>query len=235
MKALRIVHVFRAPLGGLFRHVLDLAVAQAERGHQVGLVFRQRRHERARAASRLPKSPANSPLGVLTLPIPRNPGPSDLIAFARSSHLAWPGAARRRAWPWLEGRPLRRLSAWSGDAGQAYPRLYAAWRQLSLPPGIASTLRVHDDRTRSGEGPPTFSCLKADISAGATTNIVGIDAGLRRQVPNGLREAEFEPVTPNAGRDRSALHRRVAKSEGRGHAAWTPCPRSPAHWDSRRA
>jgi glycosyltransferase involved in cell wall biosynthesis len=34
---LRILHVFRAPLGGLFRHVLDLARGQAQRGHDVGI------------------------------------------------------------------------------------------------------------------------------------------------------------------------------------------------------
>ena len=35
---LRIVHVFRAPVGGLFRHVVDLATAQTAVGHKVGIV-----------------------------------------------------------------------------------------------------------------------------------------------------------------------------------------------------
>ena len=35
---LRIVHVLRAPMGGVLRHVRDLALAQADRGHQVGLI-----------------------------------------------------------------------------------------------------------------------------------------------------------------------------------------------------
>jgi hypothetical protein len=35
---LNIVHVLRAPLGGLFRHVVDLAEGQAARGHRVGLI-----------------------------------------------------------------------------------------------------------------------------------------------------------------------------------------------------
>ena len=35
---LRIVHCFRAPVGGLFRHVRDLAEAQAKAGHQVGII-----------------------------------------------------------------------------------------------------------------------------------------------------------------------------------------------------
>ncbi len=32
------LHVLRAPVGGLFRHVVDLARGQAGRGHRVGLV-----------------------------------------------------------------------------------------------------------------------------------------------------------------------------------------------------
>ena len=35
---LRIVHCFRAPVGGVFRHVRDLAIAQAAGGHQVGFI-----------------------------------------------------------------------------------------------------------------------------------------------------------------------------------------------------
>ncbi|HVU43787.1 MAG TPA: hypothetical protein VHD86_22275, partial [Xanthobacteraceae bacterium] len=36
--SLKILHILRAPLGGLFRHVLDVAQGQAARGHRVGLV-----------------------------------------------------------------------------------------------------------------------------------------------------------------------------------------------------
>ena len=35
---LRIVHCFRSPVGGIFRHVRDLAKAQSEAGHKVGIV-----------------------------------------------------------------------------------------------------------------------------------------------------------------------------------------------------
>ena len=34
---LNILHVFRAPVGGLFRHVVDLARGQAARGHKVSV------------------------------------------------------------------------------------------------------------------------------------------------------------------------------------------------------
>jgi len=38
VKPLRIVHCLRAPIGGIFRHVVDLATTQTELGHTVGIV-----------------------------------------------------------------------------------------------------------------------------------------------------------------------------------------------------
>ena len=50
--SLKIMHILRAPLGGLFRHVLDIAGGQAARGHRVGLIvdFDHRRRARRRRA-----------------------------------------------------------------------------------------------------------------------------------------------------------------------------------------
>jgi hypothetical protein len=36
--SLRIVHCFRSPVGGIFRHVRDLAEEHAKAGHQVGIL-----------------------------------------------------------------------------------------------------------------------------------------------------------------------------------------------------
>ena len=46
-RKLKILHVLRAPLGGLFRHVIDLTHEQIARGHAVGLVteFDDRRRQ----------------------------------------------------------------------------------------------------------------------------------------------------------------------------------------------
>ena len=35
---LRILHAVRAPVGRIFRHILDLANGQVERGHYVGII-----------------------------------------------------------------------------------------------------------------------------------------------------------------------------------------------------
>src|SRR5450631_1079287 len=79
---LRIVHVFRAPLGGLFRHVVDLANAQVERGHEVGLFFdTQARGENVARA--LANISGGLSLGVSGAPIRRNPHISDAVAISQ--------------------------------------------------------------------------------------------------------------------------------------------------------
>ncbi len=37
-RPLRILHAVRAPVGGIIRHILDLANGQADRGHHVGII-----------------------------------------------------------------------------------------------------------------------------------------------------------------------------------------------------
>lgn len=76
---LAILHVFRAPVGGLFRHVVDLALAQAERGHRVGLIADSttggaQAEELLAALSRL------LPLGVTRVPMSRHIGLKDVSA-----------------------------------------------------------------------------------------------------------------------------------------------------------
>jgi glycosyltransferase involved in cell wall biosynthesis len=79
-RPLRIIHVLRAPLGGLFRHVIDLAKEQVARGHEVGLVTDELTGG-AQAQNTLDSLLPSLKLGVLRLPIRRNPHPSDLVAL----------------------------------------------------------------------------------------------------------------------------------------------------------
>ena len=47
LNALKIVHVTRTPVGGIFRHILDVAGGQAARGHNVGIVSEPTRGDRS--------------------------------------------------------------------------------------------------------------------------------------------------------------------------------------------
>jgi len=79
---LNIVHVLRAPLGGLFRHVVDLAEGQAARGHQVGLIVDSTTGG-SRAEAALTALAPRLALGVQRVAIGRELGPSDLAALRR--------------------------------------------------------------------------------------------------------------------------------------------------------
>ena len=77
MSPLNILHVFRTPVGGLFRHVLDLSRAQAARGHRVGIIADSSTGN-ARSDSQFAEIAPHLALGITRLPMQRNPNPSDL-------------------------------------------------------------------------------------------------------------------------------------------------------------
>lgn len=89
---LKILHVFRAPLGGLFRHVLDLARGQIERGHEVG-IFCDSTTGGARADEVFAELGPKLSLGVTRVPMSRYPSLTDARAQLSAA------ATRRRVAP----------------------------------------------------------------------------------------------------------------------------------------
>jgi glycosyltransferase involved in cell wall biosynthesis len=83
---LRILHAVRAPVGGIFRHILDLANGQAERGHHVGIVADSLTGG-DRAANALAEIAPKLKLGVHRVAIRRDPGPADLLVWTRFTGL----------------------------------------------------------------------------------------------------------------------------------------------------
>ncbi|WP_246725106.1 glycosyltransferase [Beijerinckia sp. L45] len=79
---MRILHVLRAPLGGLFRHVLDLTREQVARGHAVGLVVDSLTGG-DRATDNLAKLEPILELGILRIPMRRAPHLQDIGAVMR--------------------------------------------------------------------------------------------------------------------------------------------------------
>ena len=78
---LRIVHILRSPVGGLFRHVRDLAGGQAARGHLVGIIADSTTGGPHAEAALAALAPILS-LGVARLPMRRDPHPYDAGAMA---------------------------------------------------------------------------------------------------------------------------------------------------------
>ncbi|WP_046118319.1 glycosyltransferase family 4 protein [Ensifer aridi] len=82
-RPLRILHCFRSPVGGIFRHVRDLAEAHAKAGHQVGILCDSITGG-AYEESLFDEVRPHLALGVLRVPIHRGIGPSDIGALWRS-------------------------------------------------------------------------------------------------------------------------------------------------------
>lgn len=81
----RILHCFRSPVGGIFRHVRDLAEYHHKAGHKVGIICDSTTggaHEEALFDSIIPYLE----LGLTRTPIRRSIGLSDLAAFRRCAN-----------------------------------------------------------------------------------------------------------------------------------------------------
>ena len=85
---LRILHAVRAPVGGIFRHILDLANGQADRGHHVGIIADSLTGG-ARAEAALSEIAPRLKLGVRRLAIHREPHPADILVWAHFMYLIW--------------------------------------------------------------------------------------------------------------------------------------------------
>lgn len=80
---LRILHCFRSPVGGIFRHVRDLAEEHAKAGHQVGILCDSSTggaYEDRLFETIMP----HLSLGLTRMPIRRSLGPSDIAAAIRT-------------------------------------------------------------------------------------------------------------------------------------------------------
>lgn len=83
---LNILHCLRAPVGGLFRHVVDLATAQAAAGHRVGVICAASGD--ALTEARLLAFAPHLRLGLHRLPMSRDLGFGDVRAWHQVVELA---------------------------------------------------------------------------------------------------------------------------------------------------
>lgn len=191
---LRIVHVFRAPLGGLFRHVIDLACEQAARGHDVGLFF-DSEFRGDNVAAALARLEGGLRLGAHGCPIKRNPHPGDIGAMLKFSAL------------------LRRLRPdivhGHGSKGGLYARLPGFFAGVDGParaytphggsfnfkPGTAQHRLFMTTEKVLSFATDVFLFESAYI-ARRYDSYVGVDHGIRRIVANGVGPAEFSPIEP---------------------------------------
>jgi glycosyltransferase involved in cell wall biosynthesis len=186
---LRILHAVRAPVGGIIRHILDLAVGQAERGHSVGILADSLTGgERADAAFR--DIGPKLKLGVHRLAIRREPHPIDILTSLHFLRLA-----RSLKLDVLHGHGAKagtfvRMNRKSRTAIRVYTPHGGS---LHYPP---ETLKgaVYARVERALMNRTELFLFESAFARDTYQRIIGKPAGLVRCVFNGVTTSEFDPV-----------------------------------------
>src|SRR5689334_11198999 len=186
---LRILHATRAPVGGIFRHILDLANGQADRGHHVGIIADSLTGgERAEQA--LTEIAPRLKLGVHRLAIRREPHPTDFQVWARFQQFI------RQ----LEPDVLHGHGAKAG----AFMRIKTAFKdkiRVYTPHGGSlhyplTTLKgnVYARIERALMNETDLFLFESAFARDTYQRMIGTPKGLVRCVFNGVTAGEFDPV-----------------------------------------
>ncbi len=193
---MRILHCLRAPVGGLFRHVVDLARQQVAEGHQVGIL--------ADASTGGPSADTTladlTPLlafGVTRVRMPRQLGLGDYTALTAAQKLARAAkidvlhghGAKGGAYARLAVSRLKR----SGQAVKAFYTPHGG--SLHFEPGtLQGTLFLGLEQHLASQSDGII--FESAFSQRAYRQKVGVPPCPERVIPNGLLPADFAEITP---------------------------------------
>ncbi len=190
---LRILHAVRAPVGGIIRHILDVANGQAERGHLIGIVADSLTGGE-RAAAAFAEIAPRMKLGIHRIPIRRNPHLSDLFAWMRFAALV--GKLKPQV---LHGHGAKagtfvRLKVSSKDSIRVYtPHGGSLHFPLTTMKGM-----FYSRLERALMNRTDLFLFESAFARNTYQRIVGSPAGIVKCVFNGVTAGEFDPV-PLAG------------------------------------
>lgn len=195
---LRILHCFRAPVGGVFRHVRDLALEHSRAGHEVGFIcdsLTGGSYEDALFESVRP----HLKLGITRLPIPRSVGPGDLLA-------AWRAASQIRARAphvlhghGAKGGAFARMIGWRLRLGADMPvRLYSPHGGSLHYSAADRSGRFYFTVERMLERWTEAVVFVSEFERASYGEKIGMPRPQSVVIPNGLRPDEFIPVEADA-------------------------------------
>jgi glycosyltransferase involved in cell wall biosynthesis len=186
---LRILHAVRAPVGGIFRHILDLANGQAERGHHVGIIADSLTGgDRAEAA--LAEIAPRLKLGVRRIAIHREPHPADLLVWARFMYLirrlkpdvVHGHGAKAGAFIRMKARSKHSIRVYTPHGGSLhYP--------LNTFKGA-----IYSRLERALMNSTDLFLFESAFARNTYQRTIGMPTGLVRCVFNGVTADEFDPI-----------------------------------------
>jgi glycosyltransferase involved in cell wall biosynthesis len=197
-KPLRILHCFRSPVGGVFRHVRDLVEEHVKLGHEVGILCDSStggEHEEKLFEQIKPMLS----LGLIRLPIGRSVGPSDLGALWKAyqhikslqpdvihGHSAKGGVLARLIGSALRVNRYRVARLYSPHGGSLHYDRKSLRGQVFF--NVERLLERFTDAL----------CFVCHYEQSAYTQKVGKPHTQARMIYNGVQESEFAPVPLNA-------------------------------------
>lgn len=195
-KPLRIIHCFRSPVGGIFRHVRDLVEQHSRMGHEVGILcdsLTGGAHENALFEEIMPFLS----LGLTRIPIRRAISPSDVPVLWQTyktikslrpdvlhGHGAKGGMLARLIGSALRVNKYRVARVYTAHGGSLH------FARASLRGRVVLALERMQERITDGL---IFIC---DFERRSYQEKVGVPRVTTRLIYNGINEADFRPV-PN--------------------------------------
>ena len=185
---MRILHVFRAPVGGLFRHIRDLAQAQAELGHDVGIIC-DANTGGAQADKLFSDLEKHCSLGIKRIEMGRLPGFGDVMSARQVGAFAKDVGFDILHGHGAKGGVYARLAAKRANAKAIYTAhggtLHYSWKSIagSIFLGVEKLLLKKTDGL-------VFVC---EYEKRTFDEKLGIGSTPSRVVHNGLWPHEFEP------------------------------------------
>jgi glycosyltransferase involved in cell wall biosynthesis len=186
---LRILHAVRAPVGGIFRHIIDLANGQADRGHLVGIIADSLTGGE-RADTALAEIAPRLALGVHRIAIHREPWPTDVLVWLRLRQLMSKlqpdvlhgHGAKAGAFVRLKLRASEAIRIYTPHGGSLHYPL--------------NTLKgaVYSRLERSLMDNTDLFLFESSFARDAYQRMIGSPNGLVRCVFNGVTADEFDPV-----------------------------------------
>ncbi len=192
-KPLKIIHCFRSPVGGIFRHVRDLLNKQAEAGHEVGIIcdsstggdYEDKLFEKI--------SPLLS-LGLHRIPMARSIAPKDLSALIKTRSLIKqlePDVVHSHS---AKGGVYGRMGAWLAD--KSIKTFYCPHGGAMHYDAASLKGKIFFTAERFLERMTTSLIFVSDYERNAYHEKVGTPQCPEAIVYNGISPEEFIPVHP---------------------------------------
>jgi glycosyltransferase involved in cell wall biosynthesis len=186
---LRILHATRAPVGGIIRHILDLANGQAEQGHHVGIIADSLTGGE-RAAQALAEIAPRMKLGVYRIAIRREPSLLDFVTWMQFTNMVrrlkpdvlHGHGAKAGAFLRMRGASKKSIRVYTPHGGSLHYPLSTIKGQL-----YSRIERLLMNNTE-------LFLFESSFARDAYQRMIGKPASLVRTVFNGVTSGEFDPV-----------------------------------------